>query len=245
MCVKCQRSSDTAANLIITCGCGEAWHQLCHDPQVSEETASNPATFKCSTCVVEDKAQANYQAKLVKYREAKQQQSDLKKQRAEVERLRTRNLEGLPDFIKPELVGFGAGDASTDAVCALDKTTRASADPKNRGESISRNSVGRTCLIYCLSVSESSLACWWTFSFRCPKSSRIFRSSARQTGLSRGRHVSLLVSEAQNANMPVAARKLSYECSRKRHWKPLATQAFQATLQAGGCATDIAVDDRP
>ncbi|EQB56766.1 hypothetical protein CGLO_03223 [Colletotrichum gloeosporioides Cg-14] len=115
MCVKCQRSSDTAANLIITCGCGEAWHQLCHDPQVSEETASNPATFKCSTCVVEDKAQANYQAKLVKYREAKQQQSDLKKQRAEVERLRTRNLEGLPDFIKPELVGFGAGDASTDA----------------------------------------------------------------------------------------------------------------------------------
>ncbi|KAF4814027.1 SWM histone demethylase complex subunit phf1 [Colletotrichum tropicale] len=115
MCVKCQRSSDTAANLIITCGCGEAWHQLCHDPQVSEETASNPASFKCSTCVVEDKAQANYQAKLVKYREAKQQQSDLKRQRAEVERMRTRNLEGLPDFIKPELVGFGAGDASTDA----------------------------------------------------------------------------------------------------------------------------------
>ncbi|KAK2728149.1 phd finger domain-containing protein [Colletotrichum kahawae] len=115
MCVKCQRSSDTAANLIITCGCGEAWHQLCHEPQVSEEAASNPASFKCSTCVVEDKAQANYQAKLTKYREAKQQQSDLKKQRAEVERMRARNLEGLPDFIKPELVGFEAGDASADA----------------------------------------------------------------------------------------------------------------------------------
>lgn len=245
MCVKCQRSSDTAANLIITCGCGEAWHQLCHDPQVSEEIASNPAFFKCSTCVVEDKAQANYQAKLTKYREAKQQQSDLKKQRAEVERMRSRNLEGLPDFIKPELVGFGAGDASTDAVCDPDETPRASAEPKNRGESISRNSVGPTCSIYCLSVSESSLVCWWTFSFRCPKSSQIFPSFVRQTGLSRGRYDYLPVSETQNANMPAAARKLSHECSRKRHWKPLAAQAFQATLQAGWCAPDFAVDDRP
>lgn len=116
MCVKCQRTSYTEANVIIACGCGEVWHQLCHEPEISEETARNRPAFKCSTCIQEDKEQAAYQVELAKWRELKQEQAGLKKQQHEVAKMRERRLATLPEFIKPGLVGFEAGDASTNAV---------------------------------------------------------------------------------------------------------------------------------
>ncbi|KAF6796421.1 phd finger domain-containing protein [Colletotrichum sojae] len=114
MCVKCQRTSFTNANVIIPCACGEAWHQLCHEPQIAGETAQNRASFKCSTCVKEAKEQAKYQAESAKYREAKQEQAGLKRLKTEVAKQRERRLANLPPFPKPELVGFEAGDASNE-----------------------------------------------------------------------------------------------------------------------------------
>ncbi|KAF9873776.1 phd finger domain-containing protein [Colletotrichum karsti] len=114
-CNKCQRTSYTEANVIIACACGEAWHQLCHEPQITEDTARNRASFKCGTCIQEDKDQAAYQVELAKWRELKQEQAGLKKQQNEVARMRERRLANLPGFIKPELVGFEAGDASMEA----------------------------------------------------------------------------------------------------------------------------------
>nr|XP_036582552.1 phd finger domain-containing protein [Colletotrichum truncatum]KAF6791256.1 phd finger domain-containing protein [Colletotrichum truncatum] len=114
MCVKCQRTSFTDANVIVACGCGEAWHQLCHEPEISEDVARIRASFKCNTCIQEDKEQARYQIELTKYREAKQEQADLRRQQHEVAKMREKRLANLPSFIKPELVGFEAGDATTD-----------------------------------------------------------------------------------------------------------------------------------
>lgn len=123
MCVKCQRTSFTNANIIIPCACGEAWHQLCHEPQIAGATAQKRASFKCNTCVEEAKEHAKYQAELAKYREAKQMQAGLKKMKSEVEKQRERRLATLPPFIKPELVGFEAGEASNEEV-GLSKRSR-------------------------------------------------------------------------------------------------------------------------
>lgn len=116
MCAKCKRISWTDANLIIPCACGEAWHQICHEPEIPEVVARNHSQFKCNTCVEEEKEQAKYQRELAKYREAKNEQAEWKRQYLDVERRREKRLTMLPDFIKPELVGFEAGDASSNAV---------------------------------------------------------------------------------------------------------------------------------
>ncbi|KAK1625489.1 hypothetical protein BDP81DRAFT_452940 [Colletotrichum phormii] len=114
MCVKCNRISETEGNLIISCGCGEAWHQLCHDPEIpTDALGSGSSKFKCVTCKEEEKQQAKYHRELAKYREAKQEQSEWKKHHNDVERKREKRLATLPEFPKPSLVGFHGGNASS------------------------------------------------------------------------------------------------------------------------------------
>ncbi|KAK1535863.1 hypothetical protein CPAR01_09405 [Colletotrichum paranaense] len=113
MCVKCNRISATDGNPIVPCGCGEAWHQLCHDPEISADALGGGSSkFKCVTCKEEDKQQAKYQRELAKYREAKQEQSEWKRHHNEVERKREKKLATLPQFPKPSLIGFEGGSAS-------------------------------------------------------------------------------------------------------------------------------------
>lgn len=113
MCVKCNRISATDGNPIVPCGCGEAWHQLCHDPEISADALNGGSSkFKCVTCKEEDKQQAKYQRELAKYREAKQEQSEWRKHHNDVERKREKKLATLPEFPKPSLIGFDGGSAS-------------------------------------------------------------------------------------------------------------------------------------
>ncbi|OHE92383.1 hypothetical protein CORC01_12310 [Colletotrichum orchidophilum] len=114
MCVKCNRISATDGNLIVPCSCGEAWHQLCHDPEISEDVVvgGSPLKFKCVTCKEEEKQQAKYHREIARYREAKQEQSEWKKYHNDVERRREKRLATLPEFPKPSLVGFEGGSAS-------------------------------------------------------------------------------------------------------------------------------------
>ncbi|GKT48237.1 uncharacterized protein ColSpa_08418 [Colletotrichum spaethianum] len=112
MCTKCKRTSWTDANLIIACSCGEAWHQLCHDPEILSDVAADPPRFRCSTCKDEEKEQAKYQRQLAKYREAKQEQAEWKKLQNEVERRREKRLAMLPEFPNSRIIGFEGGNAS-------------------------------------------------------------------------------------------------------------------------------------
>ncbi|WQF77390.1 Putative Zinc finger, PHD-type, Zinc finger, FYVE/PHD-type, Zinc finger, RING/FYVE/PHD-type [Colletotrichum destructivum] len=112
MCTNCKRTSYTSANRIVLCSCGEAWHQLCHNPEISDEVAADLRRFQCRTCEVEEKEHAKYQRQLALYREAKQEQAEWKKQHNDIERRREKRLATLPKFPKAEIVGFEAGNAS-------------------------------------------------------------------------------------------------------------------------------------
>ncbi|KAJ0162843.1 hypothetical protein CTA2_3935 [Colletotrichum tanaceti] len=112
MCANCKRTSYTSANRIVLCSCGEAWHQLCHSPEISDEVAADLRRFQCRTCEFEEKEHAKYQRQLALYREAKQEQAEWKKQHNDIERRREKRLATLPKFPKPEMVGFEAGNAS-------------------------------------------------------------------------------------------------------------------------------------
>jgi hypothetical protein len=73
--------------------------------------AKETPQFKCSTCVKEEREMADYQ-------KAKMEQAGRKRQH-EISTLREKRLEGLPEFNKPEIIGFPAGNASYDAVCTI------------------------------------------------------------------------------------------------------------------------------
>ncbi|OLN88293.1 hypothetical protein CCHL11_00190 [Colletotrichum chlorophyti] len=115
MCVKCKRISFTDANQIIPCACGEAWHQLCHEPEIAAEVARERSQFKCATCVEEEREMVKHQRAMAKYREAKQQFISRMRQQNDVAKMREKRLATLPEFIKPELVGFEGGNASSHA----------------------------------------------------------------------------------------------------------------------------------
>ncbi|OHW93475.1 PHD-finger domain-containing protein [Colletotrichum incanum] len=112
MCAKCKRASWTDANLIIACSCGEAWHQLCHEPEIPGDSATDPRRFRCSTCKDEEKEQVKYQRQLAKYREAKQEQAEWRKLHNDVERRREKRLAILPEFPNSRIIGFEGGNAS-------------------------------------------------------------------------------------------------------------------------------------
>ncbi|GKT54578.1 PHD finger domain-containing protein [Colletotrichum tofieldiae] len=112
MCAKCKRTSWTDANLIIACSCGEAWHQLCHEPEIPADGAADPRRFRCSTCKDEEKEQAKYQRQLAKYREAKQEQAEWRRLYHDVERRREKRLATLPEFPNSRIIGFEGGNAN-------------------------------------------------------------------------------------------------------------------------------------
>lgn len=52
LCQRCQRGHSPAANMIVFCdGCNMGWHQMCHDPIVSDtEVKDETATWFCTGC---------------------------------------------------------------------------------------------------------------------------------------------------------------------------------------------------
>ncbi|KAK1976365.1 hypothetical protein LZ30DRAFT_603641 [Colletotrichum cereale] len=109
MCARCKRTSWTDANLIVACAsCGEAWHQLCHEPEMVVPDGG----FRCGTCEDEEREQAKYQRQLAKYREAKQEQAEGRRRQNDVERRREKRLATLPEFPNSRIVGFDGGDAT-------------------------------------------------------------------------------------------------------------------------------------
>ncbi|TDZ72037.1 hypothetical protein CTRI78_v001502 [Colletotrichum trifolii] len=115
MCISCQRASFTDNNRLVVCVCGEAWHQLCHDPAIPAEAVGRRAGFKCRTCLREQQAQQKYEMEQARYREAKQRYLNARKRQNDVAKMRERNLANMPEFPRPEIVGFTAGDASLEA----------------------------------------------------------------------------------------------------------------------------------
>jgi hypothetical protein len=54
-CTECERVSWTGQNLLIRCHlCTLTYHQLCHEPEISNDPTIN-AYFTCSTCIAEQK----------------------------------------------------------------------------------------------------------------------------------------------------------------------------------------------
>ena len=58
LCKRCGRGHSPASNMIVFCdGCNLGWHQMCHDPPVSEEVVqSESAPWFCVDCVQKQEA---------------------------------------------------------------------------------------------------------------------------------------------------------------------------------------------
>lgn len=54
LCKRCGRGHSPASNMIVFCdGCNFGWHQMCHDPVISEETVKDEnAAWFCADCVI-------------------------------------------------------------------------------------------------------------------------------------------------------------------------------------------------
>jgi hypothetical protein len=54
LCKRCGRGHSPANNMIVFCdGCNAGWHQMCHDPMVSDETVKDEASeWFCTECEI-------------------------------------------------------------------------------------------------------------------------------------------------------------------------------------------------
>ena len=121
-CVKCGRMSSAARNAFVTCpGCGDTWHQHCHDPTILDRQVGpepgpggspDPEFWECAECV-------KHRADWLKRQDADAERFGARR-REDIERRRAINIGKMPanaTIEKPHLVGFSSAGGSRWEVC--------------------------------------------------------------------------------------------------------------------------------